>query len=258
MIWLYFIFVCLFVVLEEQKAGVQKEASDLRASLREVEKARLEARRELQELRRQVKCLDGERCKLNQEVADQQTRIARDEEKEEEARRDIFCLKQKLVETEAGREALRKELANLQRKFAEFEDESRLREKDFQLALEDSRRGERKLDDQRRNLEISLDNSNSELADVKLRLSGAEGRVNALEAELARIEGSKRDVEFKISSIVSSLRRTIGFRADAPRSRSPFRHRSVSPRRSRPNSPTKGMSTRKQIQCKESVIIIFF
>ena len=42
-------------VLEEQKAGVQKEASDLRASLREVEKARLDARRELQELRRQVR-----------------------------------------------------------------------------------------------------------------------------------------------------------------------------------------------------------
>lgn len=32
-----------------------KEAADLRASLREVEKARLDARRELQELRRQVR-----------------------------------------------------------------------------------------------------------------------------------------------------------------------------------------------------------
>ena len=46
--------IVLFTVLEEQKAGVQKEASDLRASLRDVEKARMEVRRELQELRRQV------------------------------------------------------------------------------------------------------------------------------------------------------------------------------------------------------------
>lgn len=46
--------VLTYTVLEEQKAGVQKEASDLRSSLREVEKARLDARRELQELRRQV------------------------------------------------------------------------------------------------------------------------------------------------------------------------------------------------------------
>ena len=40
--------------LEETKAALQKEAGELRASLREVEKARLEARRELQQLHNQV------------------------------------------------------------------------------------------------------------------------------------------------------------------------------------------------------------
>ena len=59
-----------------------------------------------------------------------------------------------MVETEASREALRKELANLQRKFAEFEDDVRVREKDYAMALEDSRRVEKKLDDNRRNLEV--------------------------------------------------------------------------------------------------------
>ena len=44
----------IVVVLEEQKLGIQKESSELRNTLREVEKARLDARRELQELRRQV------------------------------------------------------------------------------------------------------------------------------------------------------------------------------------------------------------
>ena len=83
-------------MLEEQKAGVQKEASDLRVSLREVEKARLEARRDLQDMRRQLKLLDGERAKLSSEVVDLQARVARDEEKEEEARADSFILKQKV------------------------------------------------------------------------------------------------------------------------------------------------------------------
>ena len=46
--------VSLVSVLDEQKGAVSKEAADLRASLRDVERARLEARRELQELRRQV------------------------------------------------------------------------------------------------------------------------------------------------------------------------------------------------------------
>lgn len=89
-------------------------------------------------------------------------------------------------------------------------------------------------------MEISLENANAELADLKLKLSGAEGRVNALEAQLARTEGYRRDVEFKLSSIVSSLRRTVGLRERMPRSASPLRSRSPSPRRSRPTSPTKG------------------
>jgi hypothetical protein len=88
----------------------------------------------------------------------------------------------------------------------ELMDESRMKEKDYQMALEDSRRIERKLDDQKRNLEIQLENTSAENEELKLRLSGAEGRVNALEATLARLEGSKRDIEFKLSSIVSSLR----------------------------------------------------
>lgn len=152
----------------------------------------------------------------------------------------VFICINKVVETEASREAVRKELANLQRKMGELIDESRLKEKDYQMALEDSRRAERKLEDQRRNLEINMENTNAEAAELKLRLSGSEGRVNALEAQLARIEGAKQDVEFKLSSIVSSLKRTIGFRQEMPRARSPVRSRSQSPRRSRPNSPSKG------------------
>ena len=91
---MYFIFIS--TVLDEQKAGVTKEASDLRSSLREVEKARLDARRELQDLRRQVKMLDSERSKLGREVLDLQAHVARDEEKEEESRRMSFDLKQKV------------------------------------------------------------------------------------------------------------------------------------------------------------------
>ena len=83
-------------VLEEQKSAISKEAGTLRNSLRDVEKARLEARRELQDLRRQVKMLDSERSKLGKEVGDLQLRVARDEEKEEEARRTSFDLKQKV------------------------------------------------------------------------------------------------------------------------------------------------------------------
>lgn len=41
-------------ILEEAKAAVEVEVGELRVNLREVEKAHMEARRELQELRREV------------------------------------------------------------------------------------------------------------------------------------------------------------------------------------------------------------
>ncbi len=57
------------------------------------------------------------------------------------------------------------------------------------------------------------------------------------------MEGAKRDAEYKLGSIVSSLRRTIGY---GPRSSSGTRLRSRSPSpnvRRRPISPTKGFDS---------------
>lgn len=51
---------------------------------------------------------------------------------------------------------------------AELIDEARMKEKDYQLALEDSRRSERKLEDNKRNLEIALDNTNAEAGELRV------------------------------------------------------------------------------------------
>lgn len=58
--------------MDEQKNAITRDSIDLRNNLREVEKSRLEARRELQELRRQVKMLDSESKKKSKEVEDLQ------------------------------------------------------------------------------------------------------------------------------------------------------------------------------------------
>lgn len=102
----------------------------------------------------------------------------------------FICINQ-VVEIEVSREVVRKEFVNFQRKMGELIDEFRLKEKDYQMALEDSRRVERKLEDQRRNLEINLENINVEVVELKLRLSGLEGRVNVFEVQFVRIEGVK-------------------------------------------------------------------
>ena len=94
-----------------------------------------------------------------------------------------------VVETESGRESVLKEAQNLQRRYAELEEELRLKEKDFQMALEEARGAERKIVEKLRMTEVTLENCNSELGDMKLKLSAAEGRINGLEAQLAQVEG---------------------------------------------------------------------
>ena len=148
-----------------------------------------------------------------------------------------------VVESEATGAALRKELATSARRLAEAEDIWAGRDRELCLALEDSRRAERRLDELRRHLEAAVEAATAADGETKLRLSAANGRVDALDAQLTRVDAARRDVEFKLSSIHSSLRRSIGFdQQRAPRSPLARRLRSASPtgRRSRPNSPTKG------------------
>ena len=62
-------------VVEEQKGVAHKECSELRQNLREIEKALLDVRCELHELRRHLKSLDAERTRLAKELEDAPVRI---------------------------------------------------------------------------------------------------------------------------------------------------------------------------------------
>lgn len=48
----------------------------------------------------------------------------------------------------------------------------------------------------------------------KAKLGGAEGRLRALETHLSQMESSKREVEQKLSSVISTLRRIAGVQLD--------------------------------------------
>lgn len=171
------------------------------------------------------------------------------------------------METEGGREAARKEvnkdgvcaedmsiavapaslpltpfpqLGALQRKLSETESDFGLREKELLGSLEEARGNEKKLQDNTRNLEIKALASAEDVAQLGLKLSASEGRVHGLEAELARLEGVKREMEFKLSSLHSALRRTLGIGRTGRTPSPAIRGRSSSPKRV--FSPLKGSS----------------
>lgn len=160
----------------------------------------------------QVKMLDGECLKSKKEISDLKDQLAKDEHLIDELRQDNFNMKQKLVESDGQKEGAKREIQNLTRKFAEMEEDNRVKEKDFSAALDEAHRAEQKANDKVKNLENLLENASQDNSDLKLKLSGSEGRITGLEAQLARMEGSKNDLEFKLASLHSTLRRTLGIK----------------------------------------------
>lgn len=49
---------------------------------------------------------------------------------------------------------------------------------------------------------------------IQAKLCGADGRLRALDAQLAQVEAHKRDVEQKLNSVISTLRRIAGVQLD--------------------------------------------
>ena len=62
-----------------------------------MEKARQEARGDIQEGRARVKALTAERTKLNQNLGEIQERLGKVEEREDEARKEAYALRQKVI-----------------------------------------------------------------------------------------------------------------------------------------------------------------
>jgi len=141
------------------------------------------------------------------------------------------------LETEASRDILQQEIQNLRRRLAETENGLCVKVKELQGALEDHDQTKAQFEEKKQELERVLDTVTEDLSEIRLTLSASEGRVLALEDKLNQTEAEKRTVEEVCGSIVSSLRRTIGFN---PTSQTRFRARSASPAKS---SPGKGVQS---------------
>ena len=65
---------------------------------------------------------------------------------------------------------------------------------------------ERSLEDQRHSLEIALSTSQQEVKDLNVRMTGYEGKINELKANVSKMELVKKDLEGKLSTVCSLLR----------------------------------------------------
>ncbi|KAF4520433.1 hypothetical protein B566_EDAN004004 [Ephemera danica] len=119
-----------------------------------------------------------------------------------------------MMELDNGLEVSRAELSRLRARAAEEEERWRGREQGLAMRLEDGRARERKLEDQKHNLEVCLADATQQIQELRAKLGGAEGRVRALDGQLATLEGAKKETEQRLSSVGSTLRRIAGIQLD--------------------------------------------
>ena len=102
--------------------------------------------------------LDGECLKSKKEVSDLKDQLAKDEHLIDELRQDNYNMKQRLVESEGQKEGAKREIQNLTRKLTETEEDNRVREKDFNAALDEAHRAEQKSADKvrKKNVQCTL------------------------------------------------------------------------------------------------------
>lgn len=71
--------------------------------------------------------------------------------------------------------------------------------------MDEMRARERKLEDQRHNLELSLSDAQQEIKALKVSLNGSEGRIGEMHSTIVRLETAKKDVESKLASVCGLL-----------------------------------------------------
>ncbi|XP_073992313.1 ciliary rootlet coiled-coil, rootletin isoform X3 [Rhodnius prolixus] len=200
--------------LEDGRRNLDVERGRLQTLVRELDRSLLEHKQQLASLNDELS-----QCKemIGQKTAEErqlQARINSQAEERDRAQQQVHQLSKQVLELENAIETSREEAAKNRNKGDEEERRWREREEELLMRLEDSRAGERKLQDQSHNLEVCLADATQQIQELKARLGGSEGRVRALDAQLQQLEGQKREVEQKLTSIGSTLRRIAGIQLD--------------------------------------------
>ncbi|ENN83060.1 hypothetical protein YQE_00578, partial [Dendroctonus ponderosae] len=188
--------------LEEVKGSLDLDRARLQDQIRDLEKEQLQTEHKVQSFQEELQRAQAAGSQPQQEEKELQSRLLNEVEERERSHQELH----------------------------------QLRKQQYLLVhLEDSRVKEKRLEDQKHNLEVCLVDATQQIQELKTELGGAEGRVRALETQLTQLECAKREIEQKLFSVVSTLRRIGGIQLDGSVS---MPYRLLSP--SRRWSPARG------------------
>ncbi len=133
-------------------------------------------------------------------------RAAIDDDQRHAEVKEAQVLRMRISELDSTKASLEREL-NAQRANASLDEETtQQRVTSLHQALDEMRAREKRLEDQRHNLEICLNNSNQQVKELNIKLNGYEGRMTELSTCITTLEGTKRALSTKLSGIATLLR----------------------------------------------------
>ena len=135
-----------------------------------------------------------------------QDRIEGEDEQRETSRREIQQLRLRISDLESARAELEKEIVAVRANTDGEEEKSKQRIVTLTDALEDVRARERRLEEQRHNLQLTLASSQAEVNDLTVKLTGCEGRLSEMRSLVEKLEGGKRDLEVKLANVSAILK----------------------------------------------------
>ncbi|XP_060523589.1 rootletin isoform X2 [Cylas formicarius] len=200
--------------LEDLKASLENERARLQNQIRDLEKDQLQTEHKVQTVQEELQRTQAAGTQREAEEKELQARLLNEIEERERSHQEVHQLRKQMSELERNLEHTRQELNRTRSHSAHLEEQWHAKEQDLLIHLEDHRVKEKRLEDQKHNLEVCLVDATQQIQEIKAKLGGAEGRVRALETQLAQLEASKRDVEQKLLSVVSTLRRIAGIQLD--------------------------------------------
>ena len=135
-----------------------------------------------------------------------QDRIEGEDEQRETSRREIQQLRLRISDLENARAELEKEIVSARANTDGEEEKSKQRIVTLTDALDDIRVREKRLEEQRHNLQLNLASSQADVNDLTVKLTGCEGRLSEMRSLVEKLEGGKRDLEVKLGNVSAILR----------------------------------------------------
>ncbi|CAH1108752.1 unnamed protein product [Psylliodes chrysocephalus] len=200
--------------LEDIKVNLENERNRLQNQIRSLETEQLQIEHKVQTIQDELQRTQANSSQQQTEEKELQARLLNEVEERERAHQEVHQLRKQISELERNLEQTRTELNKTRSHYSQLEEQWHAREQDLLVHLEDSKSKEKRLEDQKHNLEVCLVDATQQIQELKAKLGGAEGRVRALENQLVHLDSSKRDVEQKLSSVISTLRRIAGVQLD--------------------------------------------